>query len=395
MVFQLEVLKAKHGDCLLLHYGEDDSPRLMVIDGGPAGVWRRFLKPRLEELRLVRTDGDQDPLDIELLMVSHIDDDHIRGILDLTAELAQKKEDGEALPYRIRTLWHNSFDDIVGEGADAMASAAVADVGAASLLDLQSHPVSSELSRPGALVLASVAQGRKLRGRAAALGLSINSPFDGLVVAEEATSPVVEFDNGLHLEVLGPSRRRVAELQESWDQELRRLGLGQPPSASAAAYLDSSVFNLASLVVLARFGDRTMLLTGDARGDDVLQGLENSGILATDGFIHVDLLKVPHHGSDRNVETEFFRRVRADHYVISGDGRHGNPEPATFEMIFEARGTDHYTLHLTYGLDDLRADYPLGELRSILEQATADGRNYSLSSPTATEESFTVDLDLP
>ncbi len=392
MVFQLEVLKAKHGDCLLLHYGEDDPPHLMVIDGGPAGVWRRFLKPRLEELRQARADGDHDPLDIRLLMVSHIDDDHIRGILDLTAEMQQKMEDGEVLPYRIRTLWHNSFDDIVGDGADALVSAAVADVGAASILDLQSLPANSELSQHGALVLASVGQGRKLRGRAAALGLSINSPFDGLVVAEEASSPVVDFDNGLQLEVLGPSRQRVAELQESWDKELRRLGLGELPTASAAAYLDSSVFNLASLVVLARLGGKTMLLTGDARGDDVLEGLEGAGILAADGILHVDLLKVPHHGSDRNVETEFFRRVRADHYVISGDGRHGNPEPATFEMIFEARGTDPFTLHLTYGLEDLRADYPIAQLRSVLEQARVDGRSFTLNSPAANQDSFVVDL---
>jgi hypothetical protein len=34
--------------------------------------------------------------------------------------------------------------------------------------------------------------------------------------------------------------------------------------------------------------------------------------------------------------------------VASGDGKHGNPEIATLEMISEARGDSVFTLHLTY-----------------------------------------------
>ena len=33
-IFTLEALQAKHGDALLLHYGDAASPRLIVIDGG-------------------------------------------------------------------------------------------------------------------------------------------------------------------------------------------------------------------------------------------------------------------------------------------------------------------------------------------------------------------------
>jgi beta-lactamase superfamily II metal-dependent hydrolase len=90
-----------------------------------------------------------------------------------------------------------------------------------------------------------------------------------------------------------------------------------------------------------------MLLTGDARGDDILFGLTEAGLLGANGFA-VDLLKVPHHGSDRNVTTEFFRRVRAKHYVVSGDGEHGNPEIATLRMIVDARGASAYTVHATH-----------------------------------------------
>ena len=50
------------------------------------------------------------------------------------------------------------------------------------------------------------------------------------------------------------------------------------------------------------------------------------GVLRTGGTMHVDLLKVPHHGSANNLDDDFFERITADHYVFSGDGEHGNPE---------------------------------------------------------------------
>jgi hypothetical protein len=60
------------------------------------------------------------------------------------------------------------------------------------------------------------------------------------------------------------------------------------------------------------------ILTGDARGDKILEGLELVGLLEKGGNMHVDVLKVPHHGSDNNMAPIFFTRVTADHYVFSG-----------------------------------------------------------------------------
>jgi hypothetical protein len=97
--------------------------------------------------------------------------------------------------------------------------------------------------------------------------------------------------------------------------------------------------------------------------------------------IHVDLLKLPHHGSNRNVRQGFFQRVSADHYVISANGRDGNPESETLEWIFAARGQEPFTLWLTNreGKQELgprlrdfvaakRATHPHGQVR-FREQA--------------------------
>jgi hypothetical protein len=106
MIFTLEALQAEQGDSLILHYGSSEQPRFAVIDGGPPGVYEATLKPRLEELHARWKDADKDKkLRLELLMVSHIDDDHISGIIDWVKAM----QSGESVPCKIRTYWYNSF----------------------------------------------------------------------------------------------------------------------------------------------------------------------------------------------------------------------------------------------------------------------------------------------
>ena len=69
--------------------------------------------------------------------------------------------------------------------------------------------------------------------------------------------------------------------------------------------------------------------------------------------MHVDLLKVPHHGSANNLDDDFFERITADHYVFSGDGEHGNPEREALQMLLDARGDADYTIHLTYPIEEI------------------------------------------
>ena len=59
-------------------------------------------------------------------MISHIDSDHITGILDLFKALAQQREDGEDEFCQIQTLWHNSFEKLHGGKPAAVQSATVA-----------------------------------------------------------------------------------------------------------------------------------------------------------------------------------------------------------------------------------------------------------------------------
>src|SRR5262249_39319588 len=141
---------------------------------------------------------------------------------------------------------------------------------------------------------------------------------------------------------------------------------GKPVADTLAAYVDKSVPNLSSIVVLARSHGKSILLTGDARGDKILEGLEKIGEVAPGGKLHVDILKVPHHGSSNNLDRDFFERIPAEHYVFSGDGEHGNPERESLGMLMDARGADPYTIHLTY---------PVAEIDKLREEDWNKERN--------------------
>lgn len=334
-----EAVHAKFGDALLLRYEHRGQQRLWIIDGGPAGVWKNFLKPRLEQLR-----GSAETLTIDLAMLSHVDDDHVNGVLQMIGGIAEKKP-GAATWLDIRRFWHNSFADLVGSEAAAKA-------GQASLAGLaQGAEIAGLKTHRELAVLASISQGRELRDYLVQLKLEGNQPFDEVL---SSTSGHRDID-GAKVTVLGPRAPRLEALRKAW---ARASG---SPAAVAGLFrdkLDESVPNLSSLVLLVEIGRRKILLTGDARGDDVVAGFEDA-LPNVELPMKVDILKMPHHGSDRNMTETFLRSFPADHYVISADGTFGNPEDNTLRAIVASRGpAEEYTIHLTNAIDRLQQLLP-------------------------------------
>lgn len=356
MIFSLDVRRARKGDCLIVHYGTEDDPGLILIDGGPAQVYHPHLKPRLAEIREARGLGSDDTLPVDLLMVSHIDDDHINGILELTKEMVAAKDAGEPLPLKVRSFWHNTFDDIIGNNPKELVDSVKASFGTASLAG---EPDTEGLDPDAARVLASVGQGFRLRDDAKKLKLRLNPEFGGkLVKAPQKKSARLDMGKGLKFTIAGPLEAELIALQKEHDEFLKKQGKDKKAKGALASFTDESAANLSSIVVLAEVGKKRMLLTGDARGDKLLDGLERTGLLKADGKskMHVDILKMPHHGSDRNVDPIFFQRITADHYVFSGNGEHGNPERETLQMLLDERGDEEdYTIHLTYPIDETDA----------------------------------------
>ena len=375
MVFRLEALPAKHGDSLLLHFGTDAKPGLAVIDGGPAGVLNAALIPRLQAIHKER--GEPQRLSIDLGMVSHIDDDHINGIAALTSKMVQNKI---TPTLEFERFWHNSFNDLLGDDDEELGTTASV-VNAASIGS----------SAPNAsAVIASVAQGRQVRNNLDSLGLSGNSPFKSVVTGGHKKSPWK--CKNLTFTIVAPLREQVEELQKQWAEDVRKLKNDKARKAEVAAYLDKSVPNLSSIVVLVEDGKKRMLLTGDARGDHTLIGLEKLGLLKKGKTMKVDVLKCPHHGSDRNVDHDYFERILADHYVISADGKHGNPDIPTLEMISKARPDDDFTIHFTHPLDEFADQEVAKKVKAFLAAEKKKGRKYAVNFREKKKPSVEIDL---
>jgi competence protein ComEC len=88
-----------------------------------------------------------------------------------------------------------------------------------------------------------------------------------------------------------------------------------------------------SLVVRLRYGDRTVLLPGDAE-----KQVEYSMLAENDPqFLHADVLKVGHHGSKNSTMPEFLDAVNPQIAVISAgeENPYGHPHPELLERLEE------------------------------------------------------------
>lgn len=68
-------------------------------------------------------------------------------------------------------------------------------------------------------------------------------------------------------------------------------------------------------------------------------GSQKSSSVAAPGFpIYVDLAYVPNHCSAKNVDQEFFKRIRSAYYVVSGnDAAGGEPGRAVLDALLDGK----------------------------------------------------------
>lgn len=339
-MFRLEMLPARCGDCLLLEYGPPGASRLVVIDGG-LGETAAVLWSRLESLRAER---GQDNLEIELLVVTHIDNDHIVGIIELL-EAAHPT-------LTIHDIWFNGRPQLMGLPAAQSGAAAAAHGGAGLPADLLGGDEGDEgtAALPTPADLLGPRQGDALSGLLAARKLPWNAHLlwqgRAIMVGEQAPLPVITLAGDLRLTVLGPSFPRLYKLCQSW---LDVLGgsdeapaaasggpadlLGRsdawPPSWSDAVAGDTSAANGSSIMLLAEHEGRAILLAGDGYAPDLTRALERLRQERGLGEKRLPLqaFKLAHHGSAKNLDAAVLGQVDCSRYLISTDGStHKHPD---------------------------------------------------------------------
>ena len=141
----------------------------------------------------------------------------------------------------------------------------------------------------------------------------------------------------------------IRRLRQDIDKDGARLGLAEADrflstmrsiataSQSFGNRKEVKTPNLASIMFLVEENGHTVLLPGDGAGQDIVKGLKKARKLDVEGRIHVNILKVQHHGAAANIDLDFLRQVIADHYVFCGNGTHHNPEPGVINLVAESR----------------------------------------------------------
>lgn len=268
---------------------------VMLIDGGCKAQYKK-LKEKLISLRRP----------IDLVVLTHTDNDHIGGLIELFGD-AQRPD--------VKTVWFNTFDDVK--------------------IFHKNRKRTAKTSYPDGIDFYSLIEGTHI------------NHVDDVRVSAKYNDYFV--DPNLKLTVLSPTEKTLARFYKEWRTEIFKK---RDPRTSARGRdwdiplkhlqnkkvnKDFSRPNGASIAFLLEYGNRSFLLCGDAYSGVLEASLENLGFSESNP-LKVDVFKLPHHGSSRNVTIKLLKMVRARSYLICSKGMKSLPHKKTLYDIFELYG---------------------------------------------------------
>ncbi len=313
-------LPAREGDAIWIRWGDGHQ---MLIDMGRAETGRGLI----DRLRALPVDARS----FELLVITHVDRDHIEGVLTV---LVDNDEPIDGLTFG--DVWFNGWEHLDGKSV-AMVS--------------------------GSLEPWSTAQGQTLGTWLE--GRRWNGAFEGGPVKRGDDSlPVRDFADGLTVTVLGPTQEKLTALKPEWQPEvaaampdptpadeqptppgLEAMGSKTPPILDEWDHLEEladtkngrdTESNGSSIAFVLEWRGIRLLLGGDAHAEDLVTGL---GLYEPAGRVTFDAVKLPHHGSRNNVTDELVHAIDTPNWVFSTDGtQFRHPDAAAIARILRARG---------------------------------------------------------
>lgn len=316
MQVKIKALQAKHGDAIIVEitYADGKVFRLL-IDGGPPGVMGRVTHPRLKvtqvstllnELEIYRKANKS----FDLTVLTHIDDDHIGGILAAYSRDEYRKVIG-------KQIWFNSARLIARQ--------------------LNQAPVQErEITIP--LITGSetsVSQGADLDDL-----IEIHQQDRELTTTD--TLPK-NYDWGT-IHILSPTKIQLKNLHDYWVKE---KPLTQT-SGKANDYKklitqlqsddtfksDTSIRNASSIAMLIKTAVGNMLFLGDAFSETICESLKRLNFTKSNP-LKVEVCKISHHGSKGNTCADFLSLVDVNHFIISTNGGKRLPDKQTIARIFK------------------------------------------------------------
>ena len=298
-------------------------------------------------------------------IVTHIDADHISGAI---AFIKENGPTNSPTIIPIKEIWFNSYrhlsfdDKVLGKFENEPP-------------DFHVPPGNESAETEDEEQLVSYNQGTTLGYQILKNGYPWNTSFGGKAVKSDA--PITfSLSPDLQLTLLGPTTADLDGMGSKWRAYLSKLFSGpinedaffddafekmMEEMRQAALELlvheeesfvsssqnwveqnalewekeDTSPTNASSITFLLEYHGKKMLFLADAHPTKIIRQLQK--LIPEDQFpLHVDALKVTHHGAWGNNSPQLLEMIRADYYLFSSNGkRHHHPHVETLAWILK------------------------------------------------------------
>ncbi|HEX9511522.1 MAG TPA: hypothetical protein VF939_13630 [Puia sp.] len=336
-MYTIHLLPAAFGDSILIEYGTRQHPYYILIDGGPFYIF--------DELWAALQEVVPDIRELELLVVTHIDIDHIDGTVKLLNQ--------SSLPLSIKEVWFNGRDQLT-EAAEA--------VGDDTLGSLQ---------------------GEYLTNLIVAKGLAHNALFGGkaICIHDYTNLPEVTLPGGMKITLLSPDIAGLTALIPVWDEELEgkdvnkkweedhryadTLGDHLKELQDAEPDADTSTANCSSIAFIATYEGKNCLFAADAPSDILLAAIDPMLEASGEERLKVDAWKLAHHGSKKSNQDRIMEKIDCKEILISSNGkRYKHPDEMVVAKLLKHNGpglTFYFNYHTAFNEmwdnEDLKNSY--------------------------------------
>tara|TARA_R110002051_G_scaffold319005_1_gene402282 strand:+ start:1443 stop:2495 length:1053 start_codon:yes stop_codon:yes gene_type:complete len=316
---ELLTLKAFNGDSLLVKtFNNDFEEKIILIDGGTPSTFDYFLK---KEIKLIQK--------IDLLVLTHIDNDHIGGLIKFFKNsLIEKIEIGE--------IWFNHPElTYIETGQEISFSQGN------TLYDLIKE------KKPNSNLITSITS--SLKAKKFTWGeIEILSPTsDILLLFNEIWST-----NDLKKNI----KKTVSD--EALEDELEDLVDLSKKENKPKKKIEDDISNSSSISFILKSLDSSFLFLADSRAEIIVQELIKKGY-NSNNKLSVDYVKVSHHGSKENTSSELLDMIDSNNYIFStngGSSKDKHPSRETISKIIYHKKRDlkiERRVYLNYSIEEI------------------------------------------
>lgn len=331
---KIKVFPAFYGDCFLITIQEEEKVINILIDGGLSKTYEDYLKPILTK---IAEKGEE----LTLLICTHIDSDHIRGLISFLLDNNTKKY------INIKEIWFNGFEQIINSETNLSGNIKNSDKNIID--DIIKKGYEDEFIE---MTNISIKEGISLSSLIEYGKYNHNTITNKKAIVDSLEK--IEISKNISIKIINPNTDILNRLEKEWQSEMNKKNFYFSISKnlklvssfeflmsrlkdyytketnkisskdSIEDYLtdlkseDYSIVNESSISFVLEAYNKKFLFLGDAiiRDKDKCNIINNI-INEYGDSVEFEVIKLPHHGSNCNISKDFINIFKAKEYIFS------------------------------------------------------------------------------